>query len=231
MISCIIIEDQAPAQRILQRYIADYGNIQLKGVFSDAIQALEYLKSNTVDIMFLDVHLPKLSGIDFLDVLTNKPLVILTTAFSDYALKGYELEVVDYLLKPFSFDRFVKAVVKANKHLGLKENMGDDKVEANTILIKSGYNHIKLLVDDILYIKSDGDYTILYTGDKSYIVTHSLRHWEQKLPQLKFCRVHRSYMVNITAIEKVSGNCAIINDVDIPIGRKYKEDFRRVFRE
>lgn len=229
MISCIIIEDQAPAQRILQRYINDYGNIELKGVFTDAIQALEYLKSNKVDFMFLDVHLPKLSGIDFLDVLTEKPLVILTTAFSDYALKGYELEIVDYLLKPFSFDRFVKAVVKANKHLGLNSNIQSDKSEADTILIKSGYNHIKLIIDDILYIKSDGDYTILYTSEKSYIVTYSLRHWEQNLPDDKFCRVHRSYMVNIPAIEEVSGSIIVINDTDIPIGRKYKEDFRRLF--
>ncbi|MGB5228874.1 MAG: response regulator, partial [Eudoraea sp.] len=110
--NCIIIEDQPPAQRILKKFIEDIGSLQLKGVFSDAIQAMEFLKTNSVDLMFLDIHLPKISGIDFLRTMPNPPFVILTTAFSDYALESYDLNVVDYLLKPFSFQRFVKAVSK-----------------------------------------------------------------------------------------------------------------------
>ena len=120
--NCIIIEDQPPAQRILKKFIEDIGSLQLKGVFSDAIQAMEFLKTNSVDLMFLDIHLPKISGIDFLRTMPNPPYVILTTAFSDYALESYELNVVDYLLKPFSFQRFVKAVSKIPSTNGLKHS-------------------------------------------------------------------------------------------------------------
>ena len=112
MISCIIIEDQAPAQRVLKKYIQDVGTLELKAVFSNAIEALEYLKSHSIDLMFLDIHLPKISGIDFLKTIVNPPAVIFTTAFSDYAVQGYELNVVDYLVKPFSFERFVQAINK-----------------------------------------------------------------------------------------------------------------------
>ncbi len=163
---CIIIEDQPPAQRILKKYIEDIGSLELKATFSDAIQAIDYLKLELIDLIFLDIHLPKMSGMDLLKTSANLPPVILTTAFTDYALESYEFNVVDYLLKPFSFQRFVKAVSKVSlPDLAGQKTTVPPKQTLSTreIFIKSGYEHIKVAVDDIIYIKSDADYTELFT--------------------------------------------------------------------
>src|SRR5210317_1768791 len=160
--NCIIIEDQPPAQRILKKFIEDIGTLHLKGVFSDAIEAMEFLKSNSVDLMFLDIHLPKISGIDFPKSMPNPPHVILTTAFSEYALESYEFDVVDYLLKPFSFQRFVKAVSKVSMQHTTASSMLSSPTLKTEMFIKSGYEHIKITIQDILYIQSDIDYTELF---------------------------------------------------------------------
>jgi len=138
---CIIIEDQPPAQRILKKYISDFGNLDLVEIFTDAIQALEYLKIHNVDLIFLDIHLPRLSGMEFLRTLNNPPSVILTTAFPDFALEGYELNVVDYLLKPFSFPRFIKAVNKVSVSESIDEGKGNQN---DSIFIKSGHEYVKI---------------------------------------------------------------------------------------
>ena len=145
--NCIIIEDQPPAQRILKKYIEDLGTLKLKATFSNAIQAMDFLKTEEIDLIFLDIHLPKISGIDFLKSLSNPPSIILTTAFSEYALESYEFNVVDYLLKPFSFQRFVKAISKMpTKNIGqVSEKLENSKKE---IFIKSGYEHIKVIIDN-----------------------------------------------------------------------------------
>ena len=140
--TCIIIEDQPPAQRILQKYIEDFGGLQLEATYSDALQAVKFLGQNKVDIIFLDIHLPKISGIEFLKNLPNPPQVILTTAFPEYALEGYELNVVDYLLKPFSFERFIKAVAKVQLRRTDHESVAVESVESHgkkELFIKSGY--------------------------------------------------------------------------------------------
>lgn len=228
--TCIIVEDQPPAQRILQKYIADIGILELKGTFNDSLSALDFLKSNQVEIIFLDVHLPKLSGIDFLKIIQPRPKIILTTAFSEYALQGYELDIVDYLLKPYSFERFVKAVNKAGR-INLESesnNIANDKPiksEHKSHFIKSGNEYVHLNTGDINYIKSDGDYTRVYTQEKQHLISHPLRYWVELLPSESFCQVHKSYLVNVDAIRKVMGNQIFIGAVEIPIGRTYKEHF------
>ena len=143
--TCIIIEDQPPAQRILQKYIQDIGNLTLMDTCQDAISALTYLKTNQVDLIFLDIHLPKISGIDFLNILDTKPKVILTTAFPDYALQSYELDVVDYLLKPFSFERFVKAVTKANTPMPSSKPLPESAEKSDEFMfIKTGIDYQKI---------------------------------------------------------------------------------------
>ncbi len=220
--NCIIIEDQAPAQRILIKYIKDFGTMTLAGTFSDAIQAMSFLKSNSVDLIFLDIHLPKISGIDFLKSLPHPPAVILTTAFSEYALEGYDLNIVDYLLKPFSFDRFLQAVSKVNT----TANSESASKESVSLFVKSGYDYINILIKDILFIKSDLDYTEIHTSGKTEVSSESLSYWEQKLPSEQFTRVHKSYLINISAIRKLTGNQIYLNDDNvIPIGRAYKEEF------
>ena len=232
MISCIIIEDQPPAQRVLKKYIADIGNLNLKATFADALLAMDFLNNNPIDLIFLDIHLPKISGIDFLKVVKNKPNVILTTAFSDYALESYEYNVVDYLLKPFSFERFVQAVSK----VPLKKNV--ENIIRNTIeqeqypeliFIKSGYEHIKIEVANIRYIQSDADYTEIYTLERKYLSQEPLRYWEEYLDSRKFVRIHKSYILNISKIQKIIGNQVHFEgDINLPIGRAYKEGFMKL---
>jgi len=225
--NCIIIEDQPPAQRILRKYIEDIGSLQLQGVFEDAIQAMEFLKEASIDLIFLDIHLPKISGIDFLKAMPNPPQVILTTAFPDYALESYEFNVVDYLLKPFSFQRFVQAVSKVPVKASTEQRTAGVRTE---IFIKSGYEHIKIRIADILYIKSDTDYTELYLTGKKYLSSESLRYWLEQLNPSLFTRVHKSYIINTAKIEKVVGNQVyLMNEVVIPIGRAYKDQFLNRF--
>ncbi len=221
MMNCIIIEDQLPAQRILKKYIEDSATLNLLATFSDALQAMQFMTSQSIDVIFLDIHLPKLSGIDFLKSIKNKPLVILTTAFPDYALESYDLDVVDYLLKPFSFQRFIKAVSK----LSIPEKPVDDlnNINHKEIFFKSGHDYIKLNIRQISYINSDCDYTDIYYKNKKYISSESLKYWEDKLGSLNFIRVHKSYIVNLEMIEKISGNQIHLSSKDsIPIGRTYK---------
>jgi len=229
MIRCIIIEDQPPAQRVLQKFIGDMENIDLKATFADALKAMDFLKSEAIDLIFLDIHLPKISGIDFLKTISDAPHVILTTAFSEYALESYDLNVVDYLLKPFSFERFVKAVNKVPVNTSEKkvqESAIGSKSSPEMLFIKSGYEHLKIQVSDIRYIQSESDYTEIFTSEKKYLTTHSLRHWLQTLDDGLFVQIHKSFIVNTANITKVSGNRIYFDpNTHVPIGRAYKEGF------
>ena len=229
--NCIIIEDQLPAQRILKKYIEDAKSLTLLGSFTNAIEALQILKSQQVDLVFLDIHLPKLSGMDFLKGLSNPPIIIFTTAFPDYALESYELNVVDYLLKPFSFQRFIKAITKASQiSRTITEPRATKSNEKKEIFIKSGYDLIRVEIDDILFFKSDTDYVEIHTKTKKILSSESLSHWEYCLDTYHFTRIHKSYIINIKKIEKISGNRVFLKDnIKIPIGRAYKSDFTKKF--
>jgi len=231
MLSCIIIEDQVPAQRILKKYIDDLGTLTLKNTFSDALKAIEFLRVEPVDLVFLDIHLPKISGFDFLNLVPAPPHIILTTAFPDYALQSYEHQVVDYLLKPFSFQRFVKAISKIPPAATYEKNItqivaNNNQVKPEFVFIKSGYEHVKVALSAIYYIKSDADYTEVFTTQQKYLTTHSLRYWLGKLGEQHFCQVHKSYIIQVDIVEKVAGNQIFLKgDITIPIGRAYKEYF------
>ena len=227
--TCIIIEDQLPAQRILKKYISDLGSLELIATYTNAIDAMEVLKSKSIDIIFLDLHLPKLSGMDFLKNLNHPPEIILTTAFQDYALESYEYHVVDYLLKPFSFQRFIKAVTKAEERLKNKthENFGSK----NEIYIKSGYEFIRVNTNDVFYLVSDAEYTAVHLSDKKLLSSEPLKYWEEALSKTIFMRIHKSYIINTKKIAKVSGNkLYLINDSEIPIGRAYKNEFSKIIK-
>ncbi|WP_108804222.1 LytTR family DNA-binding domain-containing protein [Aquimarina sp. Aq107] len=225
--NCIIIEDQLPAQRILKKYIEDMGTLKLMGTFTDAIEAMQLMKSTKVDVIFLDIHLPKISGIDFLKTLSNPPQVILTTAFSDYALESYEFDVVDYLLKPFSFQRFIKAVSKVESKKQ-EFSLDTNTEEITEVYAKIGFDHVRILIADITYIISDTDYTEIHLKDKKLVSSETLRYWEELLPPKKFMRVHKSYIINTSKIEKFSGNqIYLIGQKIIPLGRAYKSNFTK----
>lgn len=224
--NCIIVEDQPPAQRILKKYIEDLGTLSLVGTFSDPLQAMEFLKSNSIDLMFLDIHLPKISGLEFLKSMTISPKVILTTAFAEFALESYELSVVDYLLKPFSFSRFVTAVNKVTMSLREGSALPNSEAESSDFFIKVGYDHIKINPEDIDFIKSDGDYTEIHIGTKRYITQDTLKQWQEKLGEKHFIRIHKSYLLNSAKILKISSNQVVLKDsTQLPIGRTYKEAF------
>lgn len=231
MRTCIIVEDQPPAQRILQKYINDIGSLKLLETFSDGISALSFLQNQEVDLIFLDIHLPKISGIDFLKTLKNNSQIILTTAFSDYALESYEYNVVDYLLKPFSFQRFVQAIHKSTVVLTTKSLLKEtESIEVvNTFLLKSGYDFVKVSSNDIIFIKSDADYTEIVTTEKKYLSSESMKNWLTKLSS-SFVQIHKSFIVNTSYLEKVSGNQVYLsNEKVLPLGRAYKEDFLKKF--
>ena len=231
MITCIIIEDQPPAQRVLKKYITDMGNLDLRGTFADALQAMDFLKEEPIDLIFLDIHLPKISGMDFLRGMRFKPHVILTTAFSEYALESYEYDVVDYLLKPFSFERFVQAVSKvpSSKTMEGKAKYPIENASSpDVIFIKSGYELIKIDVVDIRFIQSDADYTEIFTVEKKFLSQEPLRYWEEQLDSKKFVRIHKSYIINTSKIEKIVGNQVRLDaQTNLPIGRAFKEGFMK----
>lgn len=232
MMKCIIIEDQPPAQRVLKKYINDIGSLDLKAIFTDALSAIYYLKSEKVDLIFLDIHLPKISGIEFLKIAKRKPYVILTTAFSDYALESYEYHVVDYLLKPFSFERFVQAVHKVPLNKSVRTNkteLAENNAFSDVVFIKSGYEHIKIEVEDIRFIRSDADYTEIYTKNQKYLSQETLKYWQEYLNPNKFSRIHKSYILNISKIKKIIGNQVQLNgNENLPIGRVYKDEFMKL---
>jgi len=230
MISCIVIEDQMPSQKVLQKFINDVEILDLKGMFYNALDALDYLHNNQIDLIFLDIHLPKLTGIDFLAVLPQKPFVIITTAFTDYALKGYELDVVDYLLKPFTFERFLKAVLKV-EHLMEKAITTPKNKEPEDILIKVGYDLVRIQLKDITHIQADGNYTYIYCRNKKYHASYTLKHWIDTLSEKQFLQVHRSFIVNVQLVDKISSNSVEINETEIPLGRFYKKVFQNAFRK
>lgn len=216
--NCIIIEDQLPAQRVIKKYLADLPALRLSASFQNAIDALDFLKENDVDLIFLDINLPKISGINFLKNLAKPPAIIITSAYSQYALEGFELNVVDYLLKPFSFERFLKAISKIK---------ASDRSETKTLFIKSDKEFYQLKVQDIIYIKGDDDFTRIYTKEKLYLDKRTMKVWIEELPAT-FLRIHKSFIVNKNVITKISGQRVFLNDLELPIGRTYKESVMRL---
>ena len=227
MLKCIIIEDQAPAQFILEKYIGKTDKLQLDEVFSDAIQAREYLASNPVDLVFLDIHLPLQSGLEFLRTSENQPLTILTTAYSEFALECYQYNVVDYLVKPFSFERFSQAIekVKIMSRSMLQLGEQDKAFSGKSIFFRSSHDLVKLPCEEIIFITSDSDYTEVVTASQKYLTLDSLKDWIDKLDE-SFIQVHRSFIINSTHLQKVSQNKIHLSKAHVvPIGRVFKKDF------
>lgn len=221
--NCIIIEDEIPAQKILNNFISKIPNLELVDTFKAAIEANTFLNSNTVDVVFLDINLPDISGIDFIKTIKNPPAIIMTTAYPDYAVNSFELDtIVDYLVKPFSFDRFLKAVNKAKDR---KERFNNITVEdEETIFLNVDKTLHKLVLNSILYIESDRNYITVVTESQRFSYIDSLKNWKEKLPSNQFIQVHKSYIINSKFVSKISGNVLFVKDNKIPIGRTYKQD-------
>lgn len=223
--NCIIVEDEPPAQAILQSYIAKCPDFRLSGTFYDAISAQLFLDSNPVDLIFLDINLPEMSGVSFLRSLVRPPLVIFTTAYPQYAVDGFDLEAVDFLLKPFSFERFCKAANKAREKIKTKSEVP----LPSKIAVKSDRKIYQLVLDDILFVESCGDYVQVYCAQKKLMVHGTLKSWEEKLNGSLFVKVHRTIIVNLQKVDHIDGNTICIGEYKLPVSEQYREQLIEQF--
>jgi DNA-binding LytR/AlgR family response regulator len=229
---CIIVDDEPLAIEIMESYVNKVEQLKLEGTFRNAVSAFTFLQQHPVDLIFLDIQMPKLSGIDFLKTLKNPPKVIFTTAFRDYALDGFELEVADYLLKPIPFDRFLKAVAKVLHQTPAAQSSSSSAVKLdpndNYVYFKVDKKMIKVRMSEILYIESIKDYVKVKTGDKEIVTQQKISYLEESLPKENFLRIHRSFIVNREKIDAYSATDMEIGKFHIPIGRNYKTDVMKM---
>lgn len=232
-INCVIVEDEPLARRLMEDYVKTTPSLELMRSFGNPLEALEFLKANEVDLLFSDIQMKEITGITLLKLLQKKPVVILTTAYSEYAIEGYELDVIDYLLKPITFERFLKAVEKATAHIQLKQNKQspstNQKEEFNSqeyIFLKDGSKLLKVKLADILYIQSLKDYVRVITKGKQIVSLQTMKSLEEALPKEMFIRIHNSTIVAFDAIEEVERDSVKILDQYLPVSDSYKKVFR-----
>lgn len=222
--SCIIVEDERLASELLEDYIRDTPFLALKHTCSDALKALEILQRENIEVIFLDINLPKLKGLDFIKTLKNDPQIIITTAHREFALDGYELNVVDYLLKPISFNRFLMAVNKLRTPINFEPQIPSfQQTERAYIFINNNKKKIKIFTDEILYIESKKEYISIVTLENTYQTKFQLSEIEEQIPKNKFIRTHRSFIVALDKVTAFSSTDVEINSLQIPIGRSYKD--------
>ena len=222
-IKCIIIEDEPLAVKVLADYISQVPFLELKGSFKDAILATDYLRDNHTDLIFLDIHLPKLKGMAFLKTLIHPPAIIITTAYHQYAVEGFNLNVTDYLLKPFEFERFLIAVTKV-KTAHAEDPKSSEKTEPKDYLfLNIQKKKVKILFSEIVYIESQREYIKIITTKKEYISKMGTQEIEDLLPAHLFKRIHRSYIISVSKIDSYTAEMVEVNGVSIPIGRGYRD--------
>lgn len=224
-LKCLIVDDESIAVKGIANYIDRLDFLEVHASCSSAIEAAGILKKGAVDLMFLDINMPYLSGIEFLESLDNPPLTILTTAYSEFALEGYRLHVVDYLLKPYSFQRFFQAVQKANglfrSRLLLSKNDGD---KTSDIYIRQGDSFQRIQWNDILYVEGMQNYLKLHMADKTYVIHQTMISLEEMMPEDLFFKIHKSFLVNVSRIDTISGGRLFVNGTELPISKLRREE-------
>ena len=221
--TCIIIEDEPLAQNVLKKYTADYPLLDLVTVCNDALEAQPILSQQNIQLLFLDINLPKLSGINFIKTLLHPPLVIFTTAYPEYAVEGFELNAVDYLVKPFSFERFLKAVNRAIEKLHTASHQSAEEKMLH-IFLKSDKKIHKVDFESIQYIEAIGDYMKVITDTGPLIVNETMKKLQDDLPSKDFIRVHKSFIISRNRIQFIEGNYVRVEGKSIPIGATYRND-------
>ena len=224
-IKTIIIDDEFPARKLLSEYASKIANIKLCGVCDNAVHALELLQNEEVDLIFTDIQMPDLSGMEFIRSLKNPPLIVFTTAHSEYAIDSYELEAVDYLLKPISFPRFVQAVNKVQERIQLlRSKECETKPEKDYFMVKADYKLYRIDFVNILFIEGQSEYVTFHLKDNKKITAYyALKKLEEELPSRDFMRIHKSYIVSLANIESVEGNLVTIAGQKLSIGKNYKD--------
>jgi DNA-binding LytR/AlgR family response regulator len=229
-LSCIIVDDEPVARQILHEFVEQVPYMDLQGKFESAMKAEAFLKNNTADIIFLDIEMPKVSGLQLLQKLNIESMVILTTAFPRYALEGYELDIIDYLLKPFAFNRFLKAVQKAKDYYQMK-NVAPVRSQPSYIFIRSEKRIEKIELNNILYAESLGNYVSIYTESKKIIAYLTMKSLESQLSQNEFIKIHQSYLVNSSKIDAIEGNEIKIGSRSLPMSRNYREMVMKIVHQ
>ncbi|WP_343618680.1 LytTR family DNA-binding domain-containing protein [Flavobacterium sp.] len=230
---CVIIDDEPLAVELLEDFVKKVDSLELVNTFNNAIDAVSFINQNNIDLIFLDIQMPHFSGIDFLNTIEKKPLVIFTTAYSDYAVEGFNLGAVDYLVKPIPFHRFLKSVVRAQQInapaaavQAVSETSSVTEVEQDFMFVRAEYENVKLNFSDILFIEGLKDYVKIYTTDNKFTLTLiSLIKLENLLSNKGFSRIHRSYIINIKHVKSIQKNKVLISDKRIPISESYKNAF------
>lgn len=230
-LNCVIIEDEPLARNLMIEYVKKVPSLNLIEAFSNPLAAMETLRSASIDILFLDVQMPEITGISLLKILKKRPLVVLTTAYSQYALEGYELDVADYLLKPITFERFLKSVDKITQRLESAPAMQPSSVEPVNatpafIFVKDGTKLVKVKLDEILYIEGLKDYVTIHTMNQKIVTLQRLKALEEQLPANKFIRIHNSYIVSLDAVDVIQKNEVQIKGVTLPVGDTYRKAFK-----
>ena len=247
-LSCIIVEDEPLARQLLEQYVRKVPHLELLKAFSNPLEALDFLRNNEVDILFSDIQMPEITGITLLKILQKKPLIILTTAYSEYAIEGYELDVIAYLLKPITFEKFLKAVEKATQLKSEKQPLIEEKKAIPVIasdslttkgvaqaipndiqpfiFVKDGTKLVKIRLPDILYIEGLKDYVSIYTREKKIVTLQSLKSLETQLPDNQFIRIHNSYIVSLEGIDAIDKERVQIGKSFLPISDTYRKAFK-----
>lgn len=230
-IRCLVIDDEPPAREIMRRYIEEVPMLKLAGECGNAVQAIQFLQSRPVDLLFLDIRMPQLNGTELLKVIRNPPPVIFTTAHPEYALEGYELDVMDFLLKPIRFDRFVKAVNKVFQLRGqraIEQAPAEEVKEGAFVYFRADRKMVKVMLQDILYIESMKDYIKVFTSQGTIITKQSMTSVEAMLPEKQFVRTHRSFIVSLNKINSFTSEVLEVGKTEIPIGKLFRSNVLKV---
>ncbi len=234
-IGCLVVEDQLPAQRILARYIQDLPYLELVALCGNAFEAMSAFHCGKIELMFLDLNLPKLQGFDFLRSLASPPKVIVTTAYPEHAVEAFDLQVADYLVKPIAFKRFIKAVDRVRSAIMAEDGTAARQptvakpgpAVAEEVYVKVDGGHRRVALSDIVFLRAEGDYTSVITLNERLFAAGSLARWEERLPADRFVRTHKSYIVNLAHAERVTSSTIAAGGSGIPIGRTYRDQFRQ----
>lgn len=226
-IRCLIIDDEPLAIKLIRSHLSRLDCFEVAGECRNALKAIEFLRHEKIDLMFLDINMPEITGLEFLKTIPDPPYVIITTAYREYAIEGYDLDVVDFLLKPVSFERFLKAINRFCNRTKVVPQPGPEAPataeEKRHIFIQDGKNTFRLLYDDVDYLEGYGEYVKVITNSKTYIVRDSLTEFENRLSHGSFLRIHKSYIVNLQKIKGFSTIHVLLKDIELPVGRIYRE--------
>ncbi len=226
-IKCVLVDDEPLAIKVLQNYFANFPDFDVIGTFNNSLEALDFINNNSVDSVFLDINMPMMTGFELISLMENKPKVVITTAFREFAAESYDLEVLDYLVKPIPFPRFIKCINKITTEFSLKNNIKIEPFRMDShIFIKVDKKMVKINIDEILFIEGMKEYIKVVTLERTYITHKSLTSLSEELPLDQFIRIHKSFTISINKVKSIEGNRIQIHSFIIPIGRNYCKDVK-----